>query len=170
VVARHIGIASASIVDGILDSYSFVNRRSDLWKITDLLRKSRVFTLADNLRLKTAAQMFQKFGHNLSVKNNVGREITSLGAWSKTLKTTGTFEIKSHNVVYLDIVRPIDKLDGYFTTSNELQKVCEHEDCIAIENFELHHLNPTVCAKRTNFITKCKNFSCYKKRNCNIMP
>jgi hypothetical protein len=43
--------------------------------------------LADKLRLKTAAQVFQKFGHNLSVKNNVGREIASLSAWPKNIES-----------------------------------------------------------------------------------
>jgi hypothetical protein len=81
---RYIGIASASIINGILDYYSFVNRRSDLWKIIDLLRKSCALMLADKLRLKTAAQVFQKFGYNLFVKNNIGKEI--LSAWPKTSK------------------------------------------------------------------------------------
>jgi hypothetical protein len=69
-------------------------------------------------------------------------------------------EIKSHNVVYLDIVRLIDNLDGYFTTSNELQKVCEYEDRIAIEDLELHHLNLMVIAKRKDLSLAAKNFSC----------
>lgn len=67
-----------------------------------------------------AAQVFQKFGHSLSVKNNVNREIASLSAWPKTLKTKRTSKIKSQNVVYLDVGRPIDNLDKYFITSNEL--------------------------------------------------
>jgi hypothetical protein len=87
-----------------------------------LLRKSCALSLVDKLRLKTAAQVFQKFGYNPLVKNNGGREIASLSAWPKTLKTTGTFKIKSHNVVYSNIVRPIDNLDEYFITFNELQR------------------------------------------------
>jgi Type II intron maturase len=43
-----------SIINGILNYYSFVNRKSDLWKIIDLLRKSCALTLADTLRLKMA--------------------------------------------------------------------------------------------------------------------
>lgn len=84
-----------------------------------MLRRSCALTLADKLKLKTAAQVFQKFGHNLSIKNKAGREIASLSSWPKTLKTTGTFKIKNHNVVYSDIVRLIDNTDGFFITSKE---------------------------------------------------
>lgn len=124
----------------------------------DLLHKSCPLTLADKLKLKTAAQVFQKFGHNLSVKNNVGREITSLSAWPKTLKNKCTSKIKSQNVAYLDVVRPIDNFDKYFITSNELQKVCEYNDCIVIENLKLHYLNLMVSMKRKDLSPAAKIF------------
>ena len=157
-----------SIINGILNYYSFVSRRSDLWKIIDLLRKSCALTLADKLKLKTAAQVFQKFGHNLSVKNNVGREIASLIAWPKTLKTTGTFKIKNHNVVYSDIVRLVDNSNECFRTSNELQKVCEYEDCTVTENLKLHHLNPIVSAKRKDLSPAAKILLARKRKTVTL--
>lgn len=157
-----------SIINGVLNYYSFVNRKSDLWKIIDLLRKSCALTLADKLKLKTAAQVFQKFGRNLSIKNNVGREIASLSAWPKTLKTTGTFKIKNPNVVYSDIIRLIDNMDGYFITSNELQKVCEYEDCVVTENLELHHLNPMVSAKRKDLSPAAKILLARKRKTVTL--
>jgi RNA-directed DNA polymerase len=131
-----------SIIYGILNYYSFVNRRSGLWKICDVLRKSCALTLADKLKLKTAAQAFQKFGRNLSTKNSVGREIASLSAWPKTLKTTGKFKINNGDVVYSDLIREIDNTDGYFRTSNELQRMCEFDGCDNTEGLELPPYQP----------------------------
>ena len=67
-------------------------------------------TLADKLKLKTAAQVFQKFGRNLSIKNSIGQEIASLSAWPDTLKTTGKFKIKNINMVYSQLVKEIDNI------------------------------------------------------------
>mgnify|MGYP001791932483 FL=1 len=136
----------------------------DLWKIIDLLRKSCALTLADKLKLKKAAQVFQKFGHNLSVKNNVGREIASLNAWPKTLKTTGTLKIRTHTVVNSDIVRLIDNSDEYFRTSNELQRVCEREDCTVTESLELYRLNPMISAKRKDLLPAAKILLARKRK------
>ena len=61
-----------SLINGILNYYSFVSKRSDLWKVCDVLRKSCALRLADKLNLKTVAQVFQKFGRNLLIKNTVG--------------------------------------------------------------------------------------------------
>lgn len=157
-----------NIINGILNYYSFVNRKSDLWKLIDLLRKSCALTLADKLKLKTAAQVFQKFGRSLSIKNNVGREIASLHAWPKTLKTTGIFKIKNHNVVYLDIIRIIDNTNGYFITSNELQKVCEYEDCVVTANLEFHHINPMVSAKCKDLSSAAKILLARKKKTVTL--
>jgi|JI8StandDraft_2_1071088.scaffolds.fasta_scaffold03265_6 group II intron reverse transcriptase/maturase len=157
-----------SIINGILNYYSFVNRRSDLWKICDVLRKSCALTLADKLKLKTAAQVFQKFGRNLSIKNKVGREIACLSAWPKTLKTTGKFKIKNADVVYSDLIRMIDNTDGYFRTSNELQSVCEFDGCHNIEGLELHHFNPMVSAKRKDLSPAAKILLARKRKTVTL--
>jgi group II intron reverse transcriptase/maturase len=157
-----------SIISGLLNYYSFVNRRSDLWKICDLLRKSCALTLADKLKLKTAAQAFQKFGRNLSIKNNVGREIASLSAWPKTLKTTGKFKINKADMVYSDIIRILDNTDGYFRTSNELQNVCEFDGCQNTKGLELHHINPMVSAKRKDLSPAAKILLAKKRKTVTL--
>ena len=157
-----------SIINGILNYYSFVNRRSDLWKVCDVLRKSCALTLADKLKLKTAAQAFQMFGRNLSIKNNVGREIASLSAWPKTLKTTGKFKIKNADVVYSDLIRLIDNTDGYFRTSNELQNMCEFDGCYNTEGLELHHINPMVSVKRKDLSPAAKIFLARKRKTVTL--
>nr|YP_009495511.1 reverse transcriptase [Psammoneis japonica]AWQ64241.1 reverse transcriptase [Psammoneis japonica] len=157
-----------SIINGILNYYSFVNRRSDLWKVCDVLRKSCALTLADKLKLKTAAQAFQKFGRNLSIKNNVGREIASLSAWPKTLKTTGKFKINNAGVVYSDLIRVIDNTDGYFRTSNELQSMCEFDGCHNTKSLELHHINPMVSVMRKDLSPAAKILLARKRRTITL--
>lgn len=157
-----------SIISSLLNYYSFVNRRSDLWKICDVLRKSCALTLADKLKLKTAAQTFQKFGRNLSIKNNVGREIASLSAWPKTLKTTGKFKIRNTGVAYSDFIRLIDNTDGSFRTSNELQNMCEFDGCHNIKGLELHHINPMVSAKRKDLSPAAKILLARKRKTVTL--
>lgn len=157
-----------SIISGILNYYSFVNRRSVLWKVCDVLRKSCALTLADKLKLKTAAQAFQKFGRNLSIKNNVGREIASLSTWPKTLKTTGKFKIKNAEVVYSDLIRVIDNTDGYFRTSNELQSMCEFDGCYSTKGLELHHINPMISAKRKDLSPAAKILLARKRKTVTL--
>jgi group II intron reverse transcriptase/maturase len=157
-----------SIINGILNYYSFINRRSDLWKVCYVLRKSCALTLADKLKLKTAAQVFQKFGRNLSIKNKVGREIASLSAWPKTLKTTGKFKLSKADVVYSDLIRVIDNTDGYFRTSNELQSMCEFDGCHNTKGLELHHINPMVSAKRKDLSPAAKILLAKKRKTVTL--
>lgn len=157
-----------SIINGILNYYFFVNRRSDLWKVCDVLRKSCALTLADKLKLKTAAQTFQKFGRNLSIKNNVGREIASLSAWPKTLKTTGKFKVNNDTIVYSDLIRVIDNTNGYFRTSNELQSMCEFEGCHNIKGLELYHINPMISAKRRDLSPAAKILLARKRKTVTL--
>jgi group II intron reverse transcriptase/maturase len=59
----------SSIIRGILQYYSCVNQRSDLWPVVSLYRKSCALTLADKLKLRTAAQAFKRFGPLLSIND-----------------------------------------------------------------------------------------------------
>lgn len=133
-----------------------------------MLRKSCALTLADKLKLKTAAQAFQKFGRNLSIKNNVGREIASLSAWPKTLKTTGKFKIKNADAVYSDLIRVMDNTDGYFRTSNELQRMCEFDGCNKTENLELHHINRMASVRRKDLSSAVKIFLARKRKTVTL--
>jgi group II intron reverse transcriptase/maturase len=153
-----------SIISGLLNYYSFVSYRSSLWKIIDAYRKSCALTLADKLKLKTAAQAFQKFGRNLSIKNNVGKELASLSSWPTTLKTTGKFKTKNSMVVYGSLIYEIDNYGGIFRTPDKLKKVCEFEDCVSTNGLELHHLNPMVSAKRKDLSPAAKLLLARKRK------
>jgi len=153
-----------NIIRGILNYYSFVSYRSKLWKIIDTYRKSCALTLADKLKLRTAAQVFQKFGRNLTIKNNVGKEIASLNAWPSTLKTNGKFNMKKPNMDFGLLIREIDNYSGTFKNSSQLGKVCEFEGCRTIESLELHHINPMVNAQRKDLSSAAKIILARKKK------
>jgi len=81
----------SSIICDILRYYSCVNQRSDLWPVVSLYKKSCALTLADKLNLRTAAQVFKKFGPKLSIKDVVGKKTTKL-YYPKSLKTKIDFK------------------------------------------------------------------------------
>jgi len=87
----------SSIIRGLLRYYSFVNQRSDLWPVVSIYRKSCALTLADKLKLRTAAQVFKKFGPNLSIKDIAGREVTKL-YYPESLKTKVDFKRGQANI------------------------------------------------------------------------
>jgi group II intron reverse transcriptase/maturase len=87
----------SNIIKGILQYYSCVNQRSDLWPVVSLYRKSCALTLADKLKLRTAAQTFKKFGPFLSIKDLTGKEVTKLH-YPKSLKTNVDFKRGHANI------------------------------------------------------------------------
>lgn len=82
-----------TIIRGLVNYYSFINRRSDLWVVLALLRKSCALTLAFKLKLRSAARAFTKFGRYLRIVNLFGQEVARLDAYPTTLKTN----IRFHN-------------------------------------------------------------------------
>ena len=86
----------SSIIKVILNYYSCVNKRSDLWSIVSLYKKSCALTIADKLKLRTAAAVFKKFGPLLKIKNSKNKVIIQLH-YPESLKTKIDFKKhKSH--------------------------------------------------------------------------
>lgn len=80
------------IIRGLLNYYSFINQKSDLWAILTLLRKSCALTLAFKLKLRSSARVFTKFGKSLTIINKFGVSEVKLDAYPSALKT----DIKFH--------------------------------------------------------------------------
>ena len=138
-----------TIIRGILQYYSFVNQRSDLWQIIDIYRKSCALTLADKHKLKTAARVFSKYGKYLKISNNVGKEVASLSAWPLTLKTEGKFQRGKSAVSIQNLDENVSIQASYKTLSKEQgSDTCQYEGCSAITLLEQHHLNPMINATR----------------------
>jgi group II intron reverse transcriptase/maturase len=129
------------IIRGILQYYSCVNQRSDLWPIVSLYRKSCALTLADKLKLRTASQVFKKFGPFLSVKDITGKEITKL-YYPETLKTKVDFKRGQANIDEFSCIYKNEIYGSYKQQILKVKEKCEIEECESSENLELHHLNP----------------------------
>lgn len=149
-----------AIMRGLLNYYSCINHRSDLWKVLSILRKSCALTLAHKHSLSSAARAFAKFGPALTIRNAVGVEIASL-TYPKTLKTNIDFKCSSNDIKVgispsiIDI--ELDKVPGSTKTNIKTALVCEYDGCDVSSNLEAHHLNPMAN------INKRKDLSAFEK-------
>jgi hypothetical protein len=70
----------------LLDYYQLISKKSTLWSIISLYRKSCALTLARKLKLNSASQIFNKFGKSLRIENKLEKTSTSLNAYPMSLK------------------------------------------------------------------------------------
>jgi len=63
-----------SRIRGILNYYSCVHNRNELWSIVRFLHYSCALTLARKYKLKSLAKTFKKFGRDLKFVNETGKE------------------------------------------------------------------------------------------------
>ncbi len=100
----------SSIIQSLLNYYSCINHKSDLWKILAILRKSCALTLAHKLKLGSAAKIYAKFGPHLKIKG-VG-ESTEL-FYPTSLKSKVDFKIRSKSIKYPAVMElEIDAVSG----------------------------------------------------------
>lgn len=99
------------IIKGILNYYSCVNRKSDLWSIVSLYRKTCALTLADKLKLRTASKVFSQFGPRLRITNNLGKDIAQL-YYPESLKTKIDFKITRNDISEINLCVSPDYLEG----------------------------------------------------------
>lgn len=78
------------IIRSIVNYYSFVHKRSSLWKVICIYKKSCALTLARKHSMQSAAAAFYRFGPNLRILDDEGKEVTSL-YYPMSLKTTCKF-------------------------------------------------------------------------------
>lgn len=64
-----------SIIRGIVNYYSFVNSKSNLWGVLDILKKSCALTLARKHKLGSAQKAFHKYGPNLKINSNEFKDL-----------------------------------------------------------------------------------------------
>ena len=83
----------SSIIRGVLNYYSCINKRSDLWKVFAVLRKSCALTLAHKHNINSAAKTYACFGENLTIRNIMGKELERL-FYPKSLKTKIDFKTR----------------------------------------------------------------------------
>lgn len=124
-----------SRIRGILNYYSCVHNRNQLWSIVRFLNYSCALTLAKKYKLKTLAKTFRKFGRDLKYKNEKG-------------KIYKIFRPKSLKMLSIDDrfrtneTISIDKLLNQ-TWSNALTRSQFDEPCAicgTLDNIEIHHI------------------------------
>lgn len=129
----------SSIIRGLMEYYSPANQRSDLWQVVALYRKSCALTLADKHKLKTAAQVFKKYGPKLKVSDPIKSKETVL-FYPDTLKTTANFKLGKNSVTLADAL--MDPIQGSYKSNTKTSQSCQWPGCGATANLEEHHVNP----------------------------
>jgi group II intron reverse transcriptase/maturase len=138
----------SAIIRGILNYYSCVNSKSDLWAVVSLYRKSCALTLADKHSLKTAAKAFRKFGPRLKVQpEKPGGKVTEL-YYPDSLKTSISFKTGKACIQAPAAYVELDKLRGSHKSLDKTSEVCQYEGCEKSSNLEEHHINPMANASR----------------------
>jgi hypothetical protein len=154
-------IKFSQIIRGILNYYSCVNKRSELWKVFAILRKSCALSLAHKHNLSSAARAYARYGPNLTIRDNMGKVRSTL-FYPKSLKTKIDFKIRKDRVVYpsvLDI--EIDLIPGSSKKNLKTAMVCEYDGCSVAENLEAHHrdltsFEKTLIRRKRKVVMLCK--------------
>jgi group II intron reverse transcriptase/maturase len=129
----------SSIIRGLMEYYSPANRRSDLWPVVALYRKSCALTLADKHKLKTAAKAFKRYGRNLKITDPVKRKETIL-FYPDTLKTSANFKLGVKRITLADSL--LDPIQSSYRSNIKTAHICQWPGCNVSENLEEHHVNP----------------------------
>lgn len=154
-----------TIIRGLLGYYSFINQKSDLWKIISLLRKSCALTLADKLKLRTAAKVFAKFGKHLRITDPLGKVVGRLNSYPTSLKTNNYFKKNSSSVNLAEqVFNSSSDLQGSYKKLPKESKVCQYEGCESTSGLEAHHLNPQVSINRKDLSSFTKSLLARKRK------
>lgn len=124
-----------SRIRGILNYYSCVHNRMNLWSIVRFISYSCALTLAKKYKLRTLAKTFKKFGRNLKFVNNNGKEYTIFRPDNlRMLPENERFRVNENT--------NIDQLLSQ-TWANSLTRTQFDEPCVicgTLENIEIHHM------------------------------
>lgn len=112
----------SSIIRGLMKYYSPANRRSDLWSIVALYRKSCALTLADKHKLQTAAKTFKQYGPNLKITDPVKKKETTL-YYPDSLKTSLNFKLGLRRVTLADSL--IDPIQSFYRGNIKTAYSCQ---------------------------------------------
>jgi len=147
----------SAIIRGLNNYYSCVNRRSDLWKVFAILRKSCALTLGHKHKMTSAARVYAKYGSNLTIYK-LGKKATCL-FYPKSLKTK--IDFKTRKGALLQYASALDLQIDAVKGSNKLNvksgDLCQYEGCDVTDNLEAHHINPI------GNLSKRKDLSAFEK-------
>jgi group II intron reverse transcriptase/maturase len=124
-----------SRIRGILNYYSCVHNRNELWSIVRFLNYSCALTLARKYKLKTLAKTFKKFGRDLEFVNKLGKKY-------KIFRPDNLRMLSMKERFRVNETSDIDKLLSQ-TWSNSLTLSQFDEPCVicgTLDNIEMHHI------------------------------
>jgi len=154
----------SAIIRGILNYYSFVNRKSDLWSVCSLYRKSLALTLADKHSLKTAAKAFRKFGPNLKAKSEKLGGKDAVLFYPTTLKTKVDFKTGDNGLQLPEMDHNLQLLAGSHRALAKTAEVCQYEGCNVSRSLQEHHINPQINISRKDLTPFEKSLVAKKRK------
>ena len=124
-----------SRIRGILNYYSCVHNRNELWSIVRFLNYSCALTLARKYKLKSLAKTFKKFGRDLIFVNDDGKKYKIFRPENlRMLPENKRFRVSENT--------NIDQLLSQ-SWSNSLTRTQFDEPCAicgTLDNIEIHHI------------------------------
>lgn len=124
-----------SRIRGILNYYSCVHNRNELWSIVRFLNYSCALTLARKYKLKSLAKTFKKLGRDLEFVNKKGKKYKIFRPDNlRMLPMNERFKVNENT--------DIDKLLNQ-TWSNSFTQSQFDEPCVicgTLDNLEIHHI------------------------------
>jgi len=124
-----------SRIRGILNYYSCVLNRNELWSIVRFLNYSCALTLARKYKLKSLAKTFKKFGRDLKFVNDDGKEY-------KIFRPDNLRMLPENKRFRVNENTNIDQLLNQ-SWSNSLTRTQFDEPCAicgTLDNIEIHHI------------------------------
>jgi len=124
-----------SRIRGILNYYSCVHNRNELWSIVRFLNYSCALTLARKYKLKSLAKIFKKFGRDLRFVNEKGKEY-------KIFRPDNLRMLPENKRFRVNENTNTDQLLSQ-SWSNSLTRTQFDEPCAicgTLDNIEIHHI------------------------------
>jgi hypothetical protein len=124
-----------SKIRGILNYYSFVHNRIQLWSIVRFLHYSCALTLARKFKLKTLKKTFKKFGRDLKFTNDEKKIFCIYRPKNlKMLPENERFNFREST----DIDALLNQTWSNSLTRSQFDEPCAI--CGTIDNIEIHHI------------------------------
>lgn len=124
-----------SRIRGILNHYSCVHNRNELWSIVRFLNYSCALTLARKYKLKSLAKTFKRFGRDLKFENEKGKEY-------KIFRPDNLRMLSENKRFRVNENTNIDQLLSQ-SWSNSLTLTQFDEPCVicgTLDNIKIHHI------------------------------
>ncbi len=160
----------SSIIKGLVNYYSFASKKSDLWKVLHIIRKSCTLTLASKFSMTSASQVFKKYGTNLKMFKD-GKLKTEL-FYPTSLKTNHNFKVgygsslaglnEESSLIYLRRTNPMQLKDKCELCGSKVRLELHHIDPIANIDSKLSLAQKTQIARNREYLTLC--YICHRSK------